>query len=52
MTLATIYEDYESYQSGWEYLAEGNTNLTYLYIDTMAKKVETNKSTFGDYLEA
>ncbi len=50
--LATIYGDYEKYQSGWEYLEEGNTNLTYLYVNTAAKKVETNKSEYENYDEA
>lgn len=52
MALATIYGDYERYQSGWEYLEEGNTNLTYLYVNTAAKKVETNKSEYEHYSEA
>lgn len=52
MSLATIYQDYLSYQEGWDYLEEGNTNLTYLYVNTTAKKVETNKSEYGKYEEA
>lgn len=52
MALATIYGDYERYRAGWEYLEEGNTNLTYLYVNTAAKKVETNKSEYENYNEA
>ena len=52
MTLATISTDFASYQSGWDYLEEGNTNLTYLYINTDTKKVESNKSEYNSYEEA
>ena len=44
--LSTIYTDIQSYKSGWEYLEEGNTNFTYLYIDEDTKKVVTNKSEY------
>ena len=52
MTLGTIYSEYELYQSGWDYLEEGNTNLTYLYINTDTKQVETNKSEYNNYEDA
>ncbi len=52
MTLAAISTDFASYQSGWDYLEEGNTNLTYLYINTDTKKVESNKSEYNSYEEA
>lgn len=51
MALSGIYEDYERYQSGWEYLEEGNTNLTYLYANVATKRIETNKSQFKNYDE-
>ena len=38
MTLGTIYGEYDLYQSGWDYLEEGNTNLTYLYIIRIPKE--------------
>lgn len=47
--LTNIYSDYTTYQSGWEYLEEGNTNFTYLYADRTAKQVFTNKSGYTDY---
>lgn len=52
MTLGTIYGEYGLYQSGWDYLEEGNTNLTYLYINTDTKRVETNKSEYKNYEDA
>lgn len=52
MTLGTIYGEYDLYQSGWDYLEEGNTNLTYLYINTDTKRVETNKSEYKNYEDA
>lgn len=52
MTLAAISTDFVSYQSGWDYLEEGNTNFTYLYINTDTKKVESNKSKYNSYEEA
>lgn len=50
--LVTIYADIQSYKSGWEYMEEGNTNFTYLYIDGDTKKVVTNKSEYQNYAEA
>ena len=52
MTLGTIYDDHTAYQIGWDYLEEGNTNLTYLYINTDTKRVETNKSEYRNYEDA
>ena len=52
MTLAAISTDFATYQSGWDYLEEGNTNLTYLYINTDTKKVESNKSEYNSYEDA
>ena len=52
MTLGTIYDEFSAYQYGWDHLEEGNTNLTYLYINTDTKRVETNKSEYREYEEA
>ena len=52
MTLGTISGEFELYQSGWDYLEEGNTNLTYLYINADTKKVVSNKSEYNSYEEA
>lgn len=52
MTLGTIYNEYALYESGWDYLEEGNTNLTYLYINTDTKRIETNKSEYKNYEDA
>lgn len=49
MLLANIYDDYTLYQSGWDYLEEGNTNLTYLYVNMDTKKAESNKSEYRNY---
>ena len=37
--LQTIYEDWQDYEGGWDYLEEGNTNFTYLYADESTKKL-------------
>ena len=47
--LAVISDNKDIYESGWEYLEEGNTNFTYLYINTKTKKIETNKSEYKNY---
>lgn len=47
--LSSLYEDYMTYQAGWEYLEEGNTNFTYLYADRTTKQVFTNKAEYADY---
>ena len=39
------------YESGWEYLDEGNTNLTYIYANRDTKKVSTNNSEYSNYNE-
>src|SRR5699024_1906120 len=48
----SIYSDIQTYQSGWAYLTEGNTNFTYLYINEDTKKVQTNKGEYQDYEKA
>lgn len=50
--LNSIYSDYQTYQSGWAYLGEGNTNFTYLYINEETKRVETNRSGYRSYENA
>ena len=50
--LNSIYSDYQTYQSGWAYLGEGNTNFTYLYINEETKRVETNRSGYESYENA
>lgn len=50
--LTGLYDDYTNYQSGWEYLEEGNTNFTYLYVDREKKQVFTNKTAYADYADA
>ena len=52
MTLGMIYDEFSAYQYGWDHLEEGNTNLTYLYINTDTKRVETNKSEYRKYEDA
>ena len=43
MTLGTIYDEFSTYQYGWDHLEEGNTNPTYLYINKNTKRVGTNR---------
>ncbi len=50
--LSSIYDDYTTYENGWEYLEEGNTNFTYLYVDREKKQVLTNKAEYEDYAGA
>ena len=50
--LSSIYSDYTTYENGWEYLEEGNTNFTYLYVDREKKQVLTNKAEYEDYAKA
>ena len=50
--LSSMYTDIQTYQSGWDYLEEGNTNLTYLYINDDTKRVVTNKSRYENYADA
>ena len=50
--LSGLDDDYMTYQSGWEYLEEGNTNFTYLYVDREKKQVLTNRAEFAEYADA
>ncbi len=50
--LSGIFDDYTTYQSGWEYLEEGNTNFTYLYVDREKKQVFTNRADYAEYADA
>ena len=49
--LSGIFDDYTTYQSGWDYLEEGNTNFTYLYVDKEKKQVFTNRADYADYAD-
>ena len=49
--MQTIYEDWQDYEGGWDYLEEGNTNFTYLYADESTKKVTTNKAEYANYAD-
>lgn len=48
-TLYNLYADMQTYEKGWEYLDEGNTNLTYIYANQKTKKIVTNKEAYRDY---
>lgn len=52
LVLSGIFDDYTTYQSGWEYLEEGNTNFTYFYVDREKKQVLTNKADYANYADA
>ena len=49
--LQTIYEVWQDYEGGLNYLEEGNTNFTYLYADESTKKVTTNKAEYANYAD-
>lgn len=40
---------YNAYVTGMEDLQEGDTNLTYLYVDENEKRIYTNKSQYSSY---
>ena len=50
--LGTVYSGSQEYQSGWDYLEEGNTNFAYIYVDEDTKQVYTNRSEYKDYVSA
>lgn len=50
--LGTVDNGSGEYQAGWDYLAEGNTNFAYLYVDEDTKQVYTNRSEYENYAEA
>lgn len=50
--LSSLYSDLQTYNSGWDRLEEGNTNLTYLYINEETKRAVTNKSEYENFAEA
>lgn len=50
--LTSLYNDYSTYESGWKYMEEGNTNFTYLYVDRTKKKLYTNKGEYSDYKDS
>lgn len=47
--LNSLYDELLVYENGWEYLEEGNTNLTYIYANEETKKVVTNKASYSSY---
>lgn len=47
--LYSISEGMNIYNSGADTWTEGNTNLTYLFVDKTAKKIYTNNSVFQNY---
>ena len=50
-TLSSLYDELLVYENGWEYLEEGNTNLTYIYANEATRKVVTNKEEYSNYDE-
>ena len=50
-TLSSLYDELLVYENGWEYLEEGNTNLTYIYANEATRKVATNKEEYSNYDE-
>lgn len=49
--LSSLYDELQVYENGWEYLEEGNTNLTYIYANEATKKIVTNKAEYSSYDE-
>ena len=52
MTLNDIYNNSVHYNSGWEWMEEGNTNYTYIYINEETKQVYTNRADYEGYRDA
>ena len=50
--LNDIYNSSQAYQTGWDWMAEGNTNFTYIYINEDTKQVYTNCEDYKGYREA
>lgn len=48
-TLSSISSNLDTYNANTETWTEGNTNLTYLFVDKAAKKVYTNNSDYQNY---
>lgn len=47
--LYTLEKSYDSYQGAFADIEEGDTNFSYIYIDTKNEKVYTNKSQYRVY---
>lgn len=52
MTLNEVYNNSVQYQAGWEWMEEGNTNYTYIYINESTKQVYTNRADYEGYKDA
>ena len=52
MTLTDIYDNSVQYQAGWEWMEEGNTNYTYIYINETTRQVYTNRADYEGYKNA
>ena len=52
MTLTDIYDNSIQYQNGWDWMEEGNTNFTYIYINEETKQVYTNRADYEGYADA
>ena len=50
--LSDIYESSVQYRAGWEWMEEGNTNYTYIYINEDTKQVYTNRADYEEYRDA
>lgn len=50
--LNDIYDCSTRYQDGWEWMEEGNTNYTYIYINQKTKQVYTNRADYQGYKDA
>lgn len=48
-TLNEINGYLASYTTGWTYLEEGNTNLSYIYIREDTHRIVTNRSEYSEY---
>ena len=52
MTLTDIYDNSVQYRAGWDWLEEGNTNYTYIYINETTRQVYTNRADYEGYKNA
>lgn len=50
--LSEIYDNSMLYQAGWDWMEEGNTNYTYIYINEEKKQIYTNRADYQDYKNA
>lgn len=50
--ITSVYDHCQKYDDGWDWLEEGNTNFTYIYINPATRQVYTNRADYEGYTDA